>query len=108
MTDVYRQPGVLGVHSLDHFRLSVPKLSDAEAFYETFGLDVRDAPNGFDLHTAPDSHRWGTFREGPRKQLDYLSFGAFADDLPAFRERLKRSGVATVEPPAGTDGEGGF
>jgi catechol 2,3-dioxygenase-like lactoylglutathione lyase family enzyme len=106
MTDVYRQPGVLGVHSLDHFRLSVPKLSDAEAFYETFGLDVRDAPNGFDLHTAPDSHRWGTFREGPRKQLDYLSFGAFADDLPAFRERLKRNGVATVEPPAGTDGEG--
>jgi catechol 2,3-dioxygenase-like lactoylglutathione lyase family enzyme len=82
MTDEHRQPGVLGIHSLDHFRLSVPDLAQAQAFYERFGLSTRNAPNGFDLHTAPDSHRRGTFREGPRKQLDYLSFGAFADDLP--------------------------
>jgi catechol 2,3-dioxygenase-like lactoylglutathione lyase family enzyme len=106
MTDEHRQPGVLGIHSLDHFRLSVPDLAQAQKFYDAFGLLTRNAANGFDLHAAPDSHRWGTFREGPRKQLDYLSFGAFADDLPALRERLKAAGVAEVDAPPGTDGAG--
>jgi catechol 2,3-dioxygenase len=103
---LHRRAGVVGVHSLDHFSVSVPDLAVAQAFYTTFGLDVRNAASGFDLYTTGHPHRWGTFREGPQKKLDYLSFGAFADDLPAFRERLERHGVALLAPPPGSDGAG--
>ncbi len=102
----HRRAGIVGVHSLDHFSLTVPNLAEAQAFYTSFGLDVRNAAAGFDLHTTGHKHRWGTYREGRHKQLNYLSFGAFEDDLPAFRERLKRAGTAEVAPPAGSDGAG--
>jgi catechol 2,3-dioxygenase len=99
-------PDTAAVHSLDTFSLTVPDLAEAAAFYTAFGLDVRNAPHGFDLYTFGHPHRWGTYREGPRKKLDWLSFGAYADDLPAFRERLERSGVTLLDPPAGADGAG--
>ena len=35
----------LGVHSLDHFALTVPDLEVARDFYSAFGLDVRPAGN---------------------------------------------------------------
>ncbi len=101
-----RRADVLGVHSLDHFSLTVPDLAQAQKFYTSFGLDVRNARSGFDLHTTGHKHRWGTFREGPQKKLNHLSFGAFADDMPAFRERLERLGIALVSAPAGSDGAG--
>jgi catechol 2,3-dioxygenase len=94
------------VHSLDHYRLTVPDLDAARAFYTDFGLDVRNAAHGFDLSTVGAAHRWGVYREGPRKQLDYLSFGAYADELPAFEERLKKLGIGRIDGPAGTDGAG--
>ena len=81
-----RRPGVLGVHSLDHFSLTVPDLDAAKTFYESFGLDVRQEGNGIALYTQGHPHRWGTFSEGPAKKLHYLSFGAFEDDLPRFRD----------------------
>jgi len=79
-----RRADVLGVHSLDHFSLTVPDLAQAQKFYTSFGLDVRNARSGFDLHTTGHKHRWGTFREGPQKKLNHLSFGAFADDMRRF------------------------
>ena len=46
-------------------------------------------------HCTPqgNAHRWGTLTEGPRKKLHYLSFGAFEDDLPRFRDHLQRLNV---------------
>jgi hypothetical protein len=64
-----RRADVVGIHSLDHFSLSVPDLAQAQAFYTAFGLDVRNAPHGFDLRTAGHAHRWGTYREGRQKKL---------------------------------------
>ena len=101
-----RRTDLLGVHSLDHYCLSVPDLAEAEAFYTAFGLDVRNSAGGFELAAKGHPHRWGVYREGPHKQLDYLSFGAYADELPAFAERLKMLGIAQVDSPAGTDGAG--
>jgi catechol-2,3-dioxygenase len=46
-----RRPGVLGVHSLDHFALTVPDLAEAAAFYTTFGLDVRPEGTGAAIYT---------------------------------------------------------
>ena len=101
-----RRPGVLGVHSLDHFSLTVPDLDQAKTFYETFGLDVRQEGRGIALHTHGHPHRWGTLTEGPKKKLHYLSFGAFEDDLPRFREHLNQLGIERLDPPAGFESNG--
>ena len=101
-----RRVGVLGVHSLDHFSLSVPDLDRARTFYETFGLEVRQQGQSLELYTSGHAHRWGTLTEGPRKQLHYLSFGAFEDDIPRFRERLKHFDVDRMQPPPGFESNG--
>src|SRR5215470_19527836 len=101
-----RKQGVLGVHSLDHFSMTVPDLDKAKTFYEAFGLDVRNDGAGLALHTPDHGHRWGLLTQGPRKKLHYLSFGAFADDLPRFRERLAALNVERLEPPSGFESNG--
>jgi hypothetical protein len=47
-----RRPGVLGVHSRDHFALTVPDLAEATAFYTIFGLDVRPEGTGAAIYTS--------------------------------------------------------
>jgi catechol 2,3-dioxygenase-like lactoylglutathione lyase family enzyme len=101
-----RRRGQLGVHSLDHFNFSVPDLAQAKAFYTSFGLDAREAGNRLDIHTHGQPHRWGSVVEGPRKQLQYISFGAFDDDLPRFRARLDEGRIEWMDPPAGTQSNG--
>lgn len=103
---VPRRPGALGVHSIDGFHLVVPDLATAERFYSAFGLDVRPAGTGLGLHTDGHDHRWGSLSEGPAKRLSHISFGAFEEDLPAFRARLREAGVPLVAPPPGTDSNG--
>jgi catechol 2,3-dioxygenase len=95
------------VHSLDQFCFSVPDLSQAASFYDTFGLVTKSEGNKLALQTQGSSHTWGTLVEAPgKKQLQYLSFGAYADDLPRFRERLQQLGIALLPPPAGSESEG--
>jgi catechol 2,3-dioxygenase-like lactoylglutathione lyase family enzyme len=101
-----RRAGVLGVHSLDHFSMSVPDLAAAKAFYEAFGLDVRPQGNLLTIYTHGNAHRWGVLHEGPCKKLHYLSFGAFEDDLPKFRDHLARLGIERLPPPAGFESNG--
>ncbi len=101
-----RRAGVLGVHSLDHFVLHVPDLAVAQGFYGAFGLEVAREAGRLALRTAGHARPWAWIQEGARKALGQLAFGVFADDLPAFAQRLARGGVAQVEPPAGTEGDG--
>jgi catechol 2,3-dioxygenase-like lactoylglutathione lyase family enzyme len=101
-----RKPGVLGVHSLDHFSLTVPDLEKAKTFYESFGLDVRKRGAGLALHTHGHNHRWGLLSEGLRKKLHYLSFGIFQDDLLRFREHLNTLNVERFQPPPGIETNG--
>ena len=101
-----RRPDALGVHSLDHFSLVVPDMEQARTFYASFGLDVREQDGGLHLHTMGGDHRWGTLAEGPRKQLNHLSFGAFPDDIARFAERLDRLGIERLDPPAGFESNG--
>ena len=88
-----------GVHSLDHFSLVVPDLAEAAAFYDRFGLQTHTGGDELTIHAAESPHRWGRFREAPKKALDYLSFGAYADDMATFRERLRARGIAELSPP---------
>ena len=64
LTAATRRPGVLGVHSLDHFSMTVPSLEQARHFYESFGLDVREEGRGLALYAPGLGHRWGILNEG--------------------------------------------
>jgi len=101
-----RRPGELGVHSVDGFNLIVPDLKKAQHFYGSFGLDLSDSGEGFDLHTFDHPHLWGSVREGKQKQLSHFSFGVFDDDFPAFKKRLETERVAQLDPPPGFESNG--
>jgi catechol 2,3-dioxygenase-like lactoylglutathione lyase family enzyme len=80
----------------------VPRLEDAERFYTAFGLDVKREGKALGLYTFGHPHRWGTIHEGgAKKQLAYLSYGIFQEDLEAFRRKL-----APCEPHPLGDGQG--
>ncbi len=107
---VSRRPGVVAVHSVDHFVLTVPDLLVAEKFYVAFGLDVRRTGHGegarLNLYTFGHPHRWATvLHAGERKQLQYFSFGIYADDEPVFRQRINERGIGVAPHPLG-DGKG--
>jgi catechol 2,3-dioxygenase len=101
-----RRPGELGVHSLDHFNLQVPDVADAEKFYGSFGLNLKEEGGNLSVYTHGHPHRWGTIAEGARKKLNYVSFGAFEDDMPRFRERLETMRIDRLDPPKGFESNG--
>jgi catechol 2,3-dioxygenase-like lactoylglutathione lyase family enzyme len=98
--------GLLGVHSVDHFGLVVPDLKPAEHFYSASGIEPVEVGDRLELRTAAGDHTWGKVTEGKRKHINYLSFGAYEEDIPRFREHLKKLGVETIAPPAGSEGDG--
>jgi catechol 2,3-dioxygenase-like lactoylglutathione lyase family enzyme len=91
----------LGVHSIDHFSLSVPDVNEARHFFTHFGLDVRDAEGGIDLYTFGNEHRWGVIRPGTKKRLRYISLLTYPDDIERFRGHFDNLGIKTIEPPPG-------
>ena len=101
-----RRPGELGVHSLDQFHFVVPDLKPAEHFYSEFGLDVSALGNGLSIATRGNAHVWGTIGEGPRKKHQYISFGAFEDDIERFAKRLQDMRITRIDPPPGLDSNG--
>ena len=103
---VAKRPGELGVHSLDRFHFAVPDVEAARKFYSSFGLDVREQGNTLAIYTHGHPHRWGSVVEGPRKKLQYISFGAYEEDLPRLRERLERLRIERRDPPKGIESNG--
>ena len=101
-----RRSGVLAVHSINRFVLSVPDLDVAERFYSAFGLDVRRVDGRLDLLTFGNPHCWGSvYAGGQTKRLEYLSFGVDEADLPAWRDKVAASGAASAPHPL-SDGSG--
>ncbi len=106
-TSIPRRPDALGVHSLDRFVISVPELEAAARFYGAFGLDARRDGDRLDLHTHGHPHRWGSvYANGQPKKLQYLRFGAYAEDYDALAARLAAHGRADPHPLS--DGEGAW
>ena len=97
-----RRSGVIGIHSLDHFAISVPSLDEAEHFFGTFGLDVRRVNGAVELRAFGDSHCWGVLHASDKpKKIEYLSYGIFADNHAAFEARIAQSGVGCSPHPPG-------
>jgi catechol 2,3-dioxygenase-like lactoylglutathione lyase family enzyme len=96
----------LGVHSLDHFVLTVPDLVPAQRFYGDFGLDARAAGSMLALRTVCDEHPWGLVVEGKHKRLHHLAFGCYPDDLPYLQERAEANGAEFAAAPAGFESNG--
>ena len=103
---VCRRPGELGVHSLDHFNFTVPDVEEACTFYSSFGLELKSQSGELNIYTLGHPHRWGSVVEGPRKKLQFVSFGAFEDDLPRFRQRLEAMRIVRIDPPPGAQSNG--
>mgnify|MGYP003344832792 FL=1 len=100
------KPGELGAHSVDHFSLFVPDLAEADRFYKSFGMDVQEESAKLVLRTTASKHVWGVIAEGSRKCLRYISFGAFEEDLPRFKERIEKQGIKLLDPPKDQEGGG--
>ena len=100
-----RRHGAVGIHSVNRFVFTVPRLEEALRFYSTFGLDVRHVDDRLELYTYGSAHHWGTvFEGGERKCLQFMSFGVYEEDLGAIEQRL--TGAETIEPHALSNGEG--
>ena len=104
-TPAAKRPGELGVHSLDHFSVQVPKMSVAENFYSAFGLDLKADGNRLGLTTFGNPHRWGLLTEGPSKKLKYISFACFEEDFQEIRNRVEKC-TRLLDPPPGFDSDG--
>ncbi len=98
---INKRPGELGVHSMTHFRMTVPDLQKAEKFYSAFGLNVVEEGNGLGLYAFGNSHRWFQLEEGPKKRIATLSFGVFEEDFEPMRRRIESMGIRLLDPPAG-------
>lgn len=92
-----KRAGALGVHSIDHFAVQVPDLAVARAFYEAFGLEAKDEADGLALYARGNAHQWARFTQGPVKQLSYLSFGVYAEDLAALTSNLDGNRIKRIE-----------
>lgn len=103
---VQRRPGELGVHSLDRFNFMVPDLKPAEKFYGEFGLNLKEENGAIALYTHGNPHKWGSVSEGPRKALNFISFGCFEDDMPGFRKRLEDMRIEQLDAPKGFESNG--
>ena len=96
----------LGVHSLDHFVLTVPNLASAQRFYSDFGLQTETAGSALALKTFDGDQRWGVAVEGKRKKLHHISFGCYPSDLPYLQERAEASGIELLDAPRGFESNG--
>lgn len=103
---VNKRPGELGIHSMDTFNMVVPDLKVAQDFYSAFGLDVREEQNTLGLYTHGSKHRWGSVGEGPKKKLNFLSFGVFEEDFEPMKKRVEAEGIRLMDPPKGFDSNG--
>lgn len=101
-----RREGVLGIHSMNDFTMTVPDLADAANFYAAFGLDVREEDGKLGLYSFDNPHRWGTLAEGAGKQLGFLSFGVFEDDFDLMRRHVEAQGVRLTDAPRGFESNG--
>ncbi|WP_454805377.1 VOC family protein [Paraburkholderia fungorum] len=89
------------VHSIDHFALNVPSISEAAHFFSAFGLEVSATgteAQELDLRAA-DGHRWARILPASQKSLAWLSFNCFEKDLETIRAQVQAAGASIDNGP---------
>lgn len=81
-----------GIHSIDHFALDVPDLTEATRFLSTFGFELETQEQQLLLRTPSSHHVWAKVQQGPRKRLRYLSLNCFADDFTPLCAQIVQAG----------------
>lgn len=100
MNPASRRSGVMAVHSVERIVFTVPELAAAEDFYAAFGLDVKRTDQRLDLYTEGHPHCWmSVTANGQAKALQYISFGIFAEDEAAFRQKIETLGMGCAPHP---------
>ena len=100
-----RRTGVTAVHSVERIVFTVPEIDAAEKFYTAFGLDVKRNGQQVDLYTYGNAHCWmSVIANGQPKALQYISFGIFAEDEAAFRQKIETLGIGCVAHPLAPTG----
>ena len=109
---------VTAVHSVERIVFTVPDIEPAQKFYTAFGMDVKSPASTVgprvDLYTHGHPHCWmSVVANGQPKALQYISFGIFAEDEAAFKQKIEASGLGCAPHPmaaamaTGTSGKTG-
>jgi catechol 2,3-dioxygenase-like lactoylglutathione lyase family enzyme len=91
-----KRQGVLAVHSIDEFVITVPDLAVAEEFYTLFGLDVKKENQELGVYAVGNPHRYFRIQQGPKKRLLWMTYGIYAEDFEPFKAHLATLGIPTI------------
>ncbi len=104
---IVKRPHVTAIHSVLRFAMSVPDLDVAEAYYNSFGLQVVRHHDQLHLFTKGHPHCWGIIYQGSGpKKTEYYSVGVFAEDEAALKQQVLAAGYALRAPHPRSDGQG--
>ena len=95
-----RRKGATAIHSAYQFCFSVPDLSVAQTYYNQFGLKVDRQADRLALSTFHSPHTWGYVLDGAgaRKKLEYLTLGAYSEDLSDLESQALANGAKPAKP----------
>ena len=94
------------IRTLQHVGLTLPNPELARTFYSAFGLDVAESGGKIVARCQGREQDQIVVTEGPRKGLNYLSFGGNESDLPATRKAIEAHGGKLVDPRPGHPQDG--
>jgi len=106
MSKIDFQDAAAGVHSIDHFALSVPELPEEEKFLLAFGLRVENQGHRLLVRASASDHVWAVILPGSGKKLQYVSMGCYESDLAALRHQVESAGGTIATPHAQGDTNG--
>lgn len=88
------------IHSLRHFALGVPKLSEGADFYSAFGLNVREYGDQLGFRCDNRDHDEVMLVEtGLNRKFHHISFGATAEGIVQVAANLQARGINQLDPP---------
>jgi catechol 2,3-dioxygenase-like lactoylglutathione lyase family enzyme len=95
-----------GIHSIDHFALTLPDLDQARHFIAAFGLRVEPGDDELRLRASGSEHVWARILPGTKKALAYLSLGCFETDFEALKAQIAGAGGERAMPHPRADNHG--
>lgn len=100
---VKHRKDVLSVHSIDNVVFTVPDIEEAVHFYTAFGMNVKRDGQAVNIYTVGHPHCWMRVVENKQpKSLQFLTFGIYADDEQAFKQKIESLGIGCDPHPLAT------